>query len=316
MDLNERKSLEKIMNSNSLTVKGSNSEDNPNHLYKFLKNIVVDLFNNDNKQTIKKFLSQEFSLNRYNKEDLVDLINGLQKIIDADDENLRYFSIFLLHTDKDIRNTALNALKYIIKRGVSFSATIFEIILSSLLVDVKQETTENFAIFLAKNANTRLIEYLVENLYYEIYLKKEFLRKEKDRVKNLMTDDKDQYLKEWETFARYRLMSGEKITNLVASADCGEYQDALLEGKGLISFPTCIKALSEYGTNLYLPSLSGLIHHADNKFHKNWLMFLSIVQGNEQYFPELVNEIEKNSDSSSGKYILESLKSKLNQQIN
>ena len=310
MKKNEKKTLEKSINFNFFNEKGSNSENHSKEIFETLQNLVVDVFKKEENQSIENFQSQNFSLNRYKKGDIINLVNRLKEIIDSDDENLRNFSIFFLHTDKDIRNAALNTFKYIIGRGISFSDSIYEIILSSILVDVKQETTENFAIFLAQKGNTRLIEYLVENLYYEIYLKKEYLRQEKNRIKNLMTGDKNKYLYEWETHARFRLMSGEKITNIVASADCGEYQDALLEGKGVISFSTCIKALSEYGSNLYLPSLSGLINKSDNKFHYNWLKFLSVVQGNDQYIPDLLVEMENNYDSSYVAYVLEKLKSK------
>lgn len=282
-----------------------------NLVTKILKEIVNDLFLEDIEYSKKEFSSDGFSLNKYDKNSIIKFIRYLERYLDADGEDLRYFSIFLLHHDEEIREIALNTLSNLIEKKITFSPAIFEIILSSILVDVEQKTSEKFAIFLAKNGNTRLIDYLVENLYYEIYLKEEVLREDKERIKNLIKSDKDQYLKEWEYDARFKLMLGEKITTMVASADCGEYQDALLEGKGVISFITCIKALLEYGDSLFLPSLSGLMTRTRNETHLKWLQLLGFIQGNKEYLNSIKSMINEESDLNFREIAIQFLSSEL-----
>ncbi|MHA1982737.1 MAG: hypothetical protein ACW967_00175 [Candidatus Hodarchaeales archaeon] len=302
--------IKNFLNSISSTSSDTISVKKDEIATEFLKDIVSDLFIDNIKYSIKKFSSDNFSLNKYDKGTIIKFIKYLEKYLDADGEDFRYFSIFLLHHDEEIRDIALNTLSNLIERKITFSPAIYEIILSSILVDVEQKTSQKFSIFLAKNGNVRLIDYLVENLYYEIYLKEEALRDDKERIKKLIKKDENQYLKEWERDARYKLMLGEKITTMVASADCGEYQDALLEGKGVIEFTTCIKALIEFGDDLYLPSLTGLMNRTGNETHLKWLKLLSVIQGNKDYLKDLSTIVNETEDEKFANYTNQKLREK------
>ncbi|MHA1991753.1 MAG: hypothetical protein ACW981_10175 [Candidatus Hodarchaeales archaeon] len=310
MTFKSEENLRKFLNTLSVSPDEIISVDNQFKAINHLKAIVNDLFANKMDLSVQDFSSDEFSLNQYDKKSIIELIKFLERFLSTNSDNLRFFSIFLLHHDADIRNITLETFSSLLQKDITFSSTIYEIVLSSMLVDVQQKTSENFAIFLAQNGNTRLIDYLVENLYYEIYLKEEVLRKDKERIKLSFKKDVEVYLKDWERDARYRLMLGEKITKLVASADCGEYQDALLEGKGVIEFTTCVKALIEYGDDLYLPSLSGLMNRTGNETHLKWLKLLSVIQGNNDYIKDLSSIVNKNDDENFSNYAYQKLNAK------
>jgi hypothetical protein len=310
MTFKSEENLRKFLNILSVSPNGITFVDNQIPAINYLKAIVKDLFVDRVDLSAQEFLSDEFSLNRYDKKSIIELIKFLEGFLNNNNDNLRFFSIFLLHHDEDIRNITLETFSNLLEKDIMFSSTIYEIMLSSMLVDVQQKTSEKFAIFLAKNGNTRLIDYLVENLYYEIYLKEEVLRKDKELIRSSFKKDVEVYLKDWERDARYRLMSGEKITKLVASADCGEYQDALLEGKGVIEFTTCIKALIEYGDDLYLPSLSGLMNRTGNETHLKWLKLLSVIQGNKDYLNDLSTIVNETEDENFTNYTYQKLREK------
>ena len=261
------------------------SEKSRARLFEYLEFMYADLMSASDYSMIEaKKDTPKFSYNSYNEAILTTLIENTKMILSPQDKEFRLFCFLLLHHSPRIRSAALSAMDRLLKlHPTNFPSIVYEIVLSSLLVDVKGETTADFASLLVKQKYSRLLEYLTENLFYAVRMSGELLGKEKEIYRERLQTVGLQALLAWEKECRFRLMIGENITKLVVSANCGEFLDALSEGKGVIDFITCAKALCHYGDSVMLPTLPLLLEKPLDLYHKKWIALLLVLQGKKEY---------------------------------